>query len=211
MLTCLSLPRTRLLGCARRFGCGQSSSSSRQLHLSNSPHHRHASQGLTGQGTSLSTALAPDPSLNEQELRQTAPSQSSSALCRQDELSSAGEQPVWHSRVLVRFMWLRSMLYQLIKRLQGPEIRAVSTTQLSCPTFSLKLGNAAREDEFDWFKKFTDIADLLRAEISSREARICMLGCGNSSELSLWPPWHSADSITMQRSRRTCMTMATRP
>ncbi|KAF8605844.1 S-adenosyl-L-methionine-dependent methyltransferase [Ceratobasidium sp. AG-I] len=37
------------------------------------------------------------------------------------------------------------------------------------------------EEPFDWFKSYRDIQDLLGAYIPGRNARILMLGCGNSS------------------------------
>ncbi|CCM00248.1 uncharacterized protein FIBRA_02277 [Fibroporia radiculosa] len=33
---------------------------------------------------------------------------------------------------------------------------------------------------FDWFKSYEDVADILRELIPDRDARIVMLGCGNS-------------------------------
>ena len=41
-----------------------------------------------------------------------------------------------------------------------------------------------REEEgatFDWFKKYEDVADILRETIPDKNARILMLGCGNST------------------------------
>ena len=41
-----------------------------------------------------------------------------------------------------------------------------------------------REEEgatFDWFKKYEDVADILREAIPNKNARILMLGCGNST------------------------------
>jgi len=37
------------------------------------------------------------------------------------------------------------------------------------------------EDEFDWFKDYTQIRDLIAELIPNKDARILMLGCGNSS------------------------------
>ncbi|TFK26215.1 S-adenosyl-L-methionine-dependent methyltransferase [Coprinopsis marcescibilis] len=42
----------------------------------------------------------------------------------------------------------------------------------------------AQEDEessFDWFKKYKDISDIIHELIPSKESRILMLGCGNST------------------------------
>jgi len=43
-----------------------------------------------------------------------------------------------------------------------------------------------REEEhesasFDWFKKYDDIAHLIRDAVSDKASRILMLGCGNST------------------------------
>ena len=38
----------------------------------------------------------------------------------------------------------------------------------------------AEADSFDWFKSYTDIADLIREIIPEKSSRILMLGCGNS-------------------------------
>ncbi|KIP02687.1 hypothetical protein PHLGIDRAFT_32105 [Phlebiopsis gigantea 11061_1 CR5-6] len=37
------------------------------------------------------------------------------------------------------------------------------------------------DSTFDWFKKYEDIADLIRELIPDKSARILMLGCGNST------------------------------
>lgn len=34
---------------------------------------------------------------------------------------------------------------------------------------------------FDWFKSYADVADIIRELIPSKNARILMLGCGNST------------------------------
>lgn len=38
----------------------------------------------------------------------------------------------------------------------------------------------AEDASFDWFKTYADVADYIRKLIPSRDARILMLGCGNS-------------------------------
>lgn len=39
----------------------------------------------------------------------------------------------------------------------------------------------AKEESFDWFKTYEDLKPLLSQHITSKDARILMLGCGNSS------------------------------
>jgi len=39
----------------------------------------------------------------------------------------------------------------------------------------------SKEESFDWFKTYEDLKPLLSQHISSKDARILMLGCGNSS------------------------------
>ncbi|EIM86845.1 S-adenosyl-L-methionine-dependent methyltransferase [Stereum hirsutum FP-91666 SS1] len=39
----------------------------------------------------------------------------------------------------------------------------------------------ATDATFDWFKKYEDVADLIRDAIPDKHARILMLGCGNST------------------------------
>lgn len=44
--------------------------------------------------------------------------------------------------------------------------------------------NRRRESDvksFDWFKKYSDIADLLRELIPDKTSKFLMLGCGNST------------------------------
>ena len=38
----------------------------------------------------------------------------------------------------------------------------------------------SEEESFDWFKSYTDVADILRGLIPNKNSRILMLGCGNS-------------------------------
>ena len=38
----------------------------------------------------------------------------------------------------------------------------------------------AEDNYFDWFKSYSDVADLFRELIPDKNARILMLGCGNS-------------------------------
>ncbi|KAK7686164.1 hypothetical protein QCA50_010384 [Cerrena zonata] len=38
----------------------------------------------------------------------------------------------------------------------------------------------SEEDSFDWFKSYSDIAPIIRELVPDRNARILMLGCGNS-------------------------------
>lgn len=38
----------------------------------------------------------------------------------------------------------------------------------------------SEEESFDWFRSYKDVADTLRALIPNKNARILMLGCGNS-------------------------------
>lgn len=38
----------------------------------------------------------------------------------------------------------------------------------------------SEEESFDWFKSYKDVADILRALIPDKNAKILMLGCGNS-------------------------------
>ncbi|KAJ7717115.1 S-adenosyl-L-methionine-dependent methyltransferase [Mycena maculata] len=40
---------------------------------------------------------------------------------------------------------------------------------------------AAADASFDWFKSYSDVAPLLRSLIPRKDARILMLGCGNST------------------------------
>jgi hypothetical protein len=37
------------------------------------------------------------------------------------------------------------------------------------------------DSTFDWFKKYADVADIIRELVPNRDARILMLGCGNST------------------------------
>ncbi|CAL1714250.1 unnamed protein product [Somion occarium] len=39
----------------------------------------------------------------------------------------------------------------------------------------------SEEDSFDWFKTYADIADIIRELVPDKNARILMLGCGNST------------------------------
>jgi hypothetical protein len=39
----------------------------------------------------------------------------------------------------------------------------------------------SQEESFDWFKTYADLKPLLNEHIKSKDARILMLGCGNSS------------------------------
>ncbi|KAA1469067.1 S-adenosyl-L-methionine-dependent methyltransferase [Dentipellis sp. KUC8613] len=39
----------------------------------------------------------------------------------------------------------------------------------------------AGDASFDWFKKYEDVADLIREAVPDKAARILMLGCGNST------------------------------
>ncbi|GJE98572.1 S-adenosyl-L-methionine-dependent methyltransferase [Phanerochaete sordida] len=39
----------------------------------------------------------------------------------------------------------------------------------------------SEDSSFDWFKKYEDIADLIREVIPDKSSRILMLGCGNST------------------------------
>lgn len=39
----------------------------------------------------------------------------------------------------------------------------------------------SKEESFDWFKTYEDLKPLLNEHITSKDARILMLGCGNSS------------------------------
>jgi hypothetical protein len=43
----------------------------------------------------------------------------------------------------------------------------------------------ATEESFDWFKTYEDLKPLLSQHITSKDARILMLGCGNSSMLKI--------------------------
>lgn len=43
----------------------------------------------------------------------------------------------------------------------------------------------ATEESFDWFKTYEDLKPLLSQHIASKDARILMLGCGNSSMLEI--------------------------
>ena len=45
---------------------------------------------------------------------------------------------------------------------------------------SFTVGREPEQSSFDWFKSYSDIADLLRQYIPDKTARILMLGCGNS-------------------------------
>jgi hypothetical protein len=38
----------------------------------------------------------------------------------------------------------------------------------------------AEDASFDWFKTYADVADVIRKLIPNKDARILMLGCGNS-------------------------------
>ena len=38
----------------------------------------------------------------------------------------------------------------------------------------------AEDASFDWFKTYADVADVIRKLIPNKNARILMLGCGNS-------------------------------
>lgn len=40
----------------------------------------------------------------------------------------------------------------------------------------------AKEESFDWFKTYEDLKPLLSQHIASKDSRILMLGCGNSSK-----------------------------
>lgn len=39
----------------------------------------------------------------------------------------------------------------------------------------------ATDATFDWFKKYEDVADLIRDAVPDKHARVLMLGCGNST------------------------------
>ncbi|TFY75556.1 hypothetical protein EWM64_g8455 [Hericium alpestre] len=44
-----------------------------------------------------------------------------------------------------------------------------------------RYGQEPEDASFDWFKKYEDVADLIREAIPDKSARILMLGCGNST------------------------------
>lgn len=43
----------------------------------------------------------------------------------------------------------------------------------------------AKGTTFDWFKRWTDLCDVLAPHLPDKTARICMLGCGNSSSCAV--------------------------
>ncbi len=44
-----------------------------------------------------------------------------------------------------------------------------------------KVNREAEGSSFDWFKSYADIVDIIRELIPDKNARILMLGCGNST------------------------------
>ena len=66
---------------------------------------------------------------------------------------------------------------------QGPEIRAVSppTDGWMIAVDETVFGREAEDATFDWFKRYEDVAHLLRLVLPDKTARILMLGCGNST------------------------------
>lgn len=68
----------------------------------------------------------------------------------------------------------------------------------------LLLKRESEEDSFDWFKTYADIADIIRELVPDKNARILMLGCGNStlSEevrfLNLISSFMSADVVRIE-------------
>ena len=49
------------------------------------------------------------------------------------------------------------------------------------PHHLLTPNREAPDSSFDWFKSYKDIAHLITPEIRDKNARVLMLGCGNST------------------------------
>lgn len=44
------------------------------------------------------------------------------------------------------------------------------------------MSREAEDASFDWFKKYEDLKPLINRFVPDKTGRVCMLGCGNSSE-----------------------------
>jgi hypothetical protein len=116
---------------------------------------------------------------------------------------SVNTLPAKNEEYAAREYWYASdrshlMCYQTIAASQGPKIRAVSPLlPADADSFTTSwFGREAEDATFDWFKRYEDVAHLLHQVLPDKNARVLMLGCGNSTlsedvRLSILPCPHN--------------------
>lgn len=93
---------------------------------------------------------------------------------------------------LETFSRIRNFMYQ------GKAVRTVRSIFSACAVCTLRrphrhfsssrhasvflaLSREPESSSFDWFKRYSDIADIMRELIPDKSSRVLMLGCGNST------------------------------